>query len=63
MNTQNVVINLLSDDELDSVTGGKTNSETEVFSAFDTGLRNTAGRAGIIMYQTSMSNAQAAAGR
>jgi hypothetical protein len=56
-------INILSEDELDAVAGGRTNSEMPFWSAFDTGLRNTAGQAGIIMYQTSMSNAQAAAGR
>jgi hypothetical protein len=59
----NQEINLLSDDELDTVAGGMTNSETAAFNAFDTGIRNTAGREGIIMYQTSISNAQAAAGR
>jgi hypothetical protein len=63
MNTQIQEINLLSDDELDAVAGGKSNSETEVFSVFLMGLASTCGAAGMQMLAGSFGAAQAAAGR
>jgi hypothetical protein len=61
---KNLEISLLSDDELGAVSGGgKTNSETAAFSAFYEGFHSTSGEAAGIMFQASMSAAQAAAGR
>jgi hypothetical protein len=63
MNTQNVEINLLSDDELNAVAGGRTNGETKLFTAFYDGLVSQLGQEARNMLQDSFSRAQQAAGR
>jgi hypothetical protein len=66
MNTQNVEINLLSDDELDAVAGGGkciTNACTPAFTAFYNGLVGALNQEGRNMLQDSFSKAQKAAGQ
>lgn len=58
MNTQNQEINLLSDDELDAVAGGKTNGETALFTAFYDGLTSTCGQEGRNMLAASFAKYQ-----
>jgi hypothetical protein len=63
MNTQNVEISVLSDDELDAVAGGLTNGQTKLFTAFYDGLYGALNQEGRNMLQDSFSKAQRAAGQ
>lgn len=66
MNTQNVGINLLSDADLDAVSGGgkcTTNACTPAFTAFYNGLYGALNQEGRNMLQDSFSRAQHAAGQ